>query len=406
MAKEIVDPEPRRRKRVSKKTKKGWRRASKVDDVEEFLEQTRADERTGVSGGNSRLYFIDNLKDSSRKKSSADLKCHQGLKLDSSIPPVHVSQKVFKPVAKPVKSTASKAVSKTTSKRRPASRAPYDLWSTDLTPSEEMDEHFAKVCKKQRVKPPPKYRVKPSAIETFEIPHPGASYNPLHDDHQALLKKAIEIEEKKEKCEMKLKQALDNYFPATSSGSSEAIWLKEMSVGLTYDDKEKSEKNANDSKDDSNVVSTFQSGVERKKTEKQRRLEKERHVAERRCQKEKEQKLRENEKFRLKSIKKELKLREMKLATRAAWKELERQENRNMPKKLGRLNYEEPVVNIQLTEELSDSLRQVKPEGHIAEIMFKHLQKKNIIEPRKRAKPLKRCASKLFEKKGHRTVAL
>lgn len=47
MAKEIVDPEPRRRKRISKKTKKGWRKASKVDDVEEFLEQTRTDERTG-----------------------------------------------------------------------------------------------------------------------------------------------------------------------------------------------------------------------------------------------------------------------------------------------------------------------------------------------------------------------
>lgn len=53
-------------------------------------------------------------------------------------------------------------------------------------------------------------------------------------------------------------------------------------------------------------------------------------------------------------------MREMKLATRAAWKELERQENRDMPKKLGKLNYEEPVVSIQLTEELSDSLRQVK----------------------------------------------
>ena len=36
------------RKRVSKKSKKSWRKFSNVKDIEEHLEQLRAEERTGL----------------------------------------------------------------------------------------------------------------------------------------------------------------------------------------------------------------------------------------------------------------------------------------------------------------------------------------------------------------------
>lgn len=64
--------------------------------------------------------------------------------------------------------------------------------------------------------------------------------------------------------------------------------------------------------------------------------------------------------YRLKTIKKELKEREFKLATKAAWKELEKEERKSLPKKLGKLSYEEPTIAVKLSDELVDSLRVLK----------------------------------------------
>lgn len=62
----------------------------------------------------------------------------------------------------------------------------------------------------------------------------------------------------------------------------------------------------------------------------------------------------------MKTIKKELKEREFKLATKAAWKELEKEERKSLPKKLGKLSYEEPTIAVKLSDELVDSLRVLK----------------------------------------------
>ena len=47
MSIEIEEKVIRRKKRMSKKTKKGWRKGSDIADVETFLEKTRGDERKG-----------------------------------------------------------------------------------------------------------------------------------------------------------------------------------------------------------------------------------------------------------------------------------------------------------------------------------------------------------------------
>jgi len=49
---------------------------------------------------------------------------------------------------------------------------------------------------------------KESLIAKIEAPHPGHSYNPDFDDHQALLLKAHEVELKKLKEEQKLMRRL------------------------------------------------------------------------------------------------------------------------------------------------------------------------------------------------------
>lgn len=62
----------------------------------------------------------------------------------------------------------------------------------------------------------------------------------------------------------------------------------------------------------------------------------------------------------MKTIKKEIKEREFKLATKAAWREIEKEMQKSQPKKLGKLSYEEPTIAVKLSDELVDSLRVLK----------------------------------------------
>lgn len=68
------------------------------------------------------------------------------------------------------------------------------------------------------------------------------------------------------------------------------------------------------------------------------------------------------------------------------------------------MKFEEPCLEIKLSDEIEGSLRLLKPEGSLFEDRFKSLQKRNIIEPRLRAKKQKHYAPKYFEKKSHRNV--
>ena len=55
-------------------------------------------------------------------------------------------------------------------------------------------------------------------------------------------------------------------------------------------------------------------------------------------------------------------------------------------KRLGPLKYEDAELELKLSNEISGSLRTLKTEGNILRDRYKSLQKRNIIEPRERAK--------------------
>ncbi|KAM6326943.1 ribosome biogenesis protein NOP53, partial [Alca torda] len=68
--------------------------------------------------------------------------------------------------------------------------------------------------------------------------------------------------------------------------------------------------------------------------------------------------------------------------------------------------YEEPPLDLQLSEELAESLRTLKPEGSVLRDRFKSLQKRSLIEPRERAKFKRRYRLKYVEKRAFREVTL
>lgn len=76
-------------------------------------------------------------------------------------------------------------------------------------------------------------------------------------------------------------------------------WLKEMAAGLVEDeDHEDKDKKGEAKEDDDLVTSSFRATQNRKKTKRQKKLEKERLLAEKTRQKEREDRIRNNQKFR------------------------------------------------------------------------------------------------------------
>ncbi|NXK43649.1 NOP53 protein, partial [Piprites chloris] len=141
-----------------------------------------------------------------------------------------------------------------------------------------------------------------------------------------------------------------------------------------------------------------------KKTEKQRRKEKE--------EKEKRQRrvgarvaaLQRQGLFRLRSLRRLLRQRQERERERRRLREQTRMRKQWEPRRLGRARYEDAGPEVQLSEELPESLRTLRPEGHVLRDRFKSLQRRNMIEPRERAKFKRRYRVKYVEKRAFREV--
>ncbi|PNJ41144.1 NOP53 isoform 10, partial [Pongo abelii] len=86
--------------------------------------------------------------------------------------------------------------------------------------------------------------------------------------------------------------------------------------------------------------------------------------------------------------------------------EARREAEADKPRRLGRLKYQAPDIDVQLSSELTDSLRTLKPEGNILRDRFKSFQRRNMIEPRERAKFKRKYKVKLVEKRAFREIQL
>ncbi|NXE99893.1 NOP53 protein, partial [Menura novaehollandiae] len=108
--------------------------------------------------------------------------------------------------------------------------------------------------------------------------------------------------------------------------------------------------------------------------------------------------------FQLRSLRRALLQRDSELRRRRQLRERRRREQETAPRRLGRLRYEDPGPEVQLSEELPESLRSLRPEGNVLRDRFKSLQRRNMIEPRERAKFKRRYRVKYVEKRAFREV--
>jgi len=456
-----VEP-PKRRKNASKKNKKSWRKNTDIDDVDEFLEDQRLEQRLGGSFDqrqDDELFVVDKgVKESgkalaqpisrraARKKAAKEkpFKCFQSLLPDVEVAP-HVTPgtrrnpvlvakekklkekgvvKAKERIAKKHKAQAAVTVAANNKAQETRRRTDFDfdLWNEDVTSAvganevkssewlgEDTKVHTLLYTRKKAVRAPgkAKARTKLAAVET---PAGGESYNPSFKDHQDILFRATLTELKKERVQNNVDFHTTRMFPARPPTDAERV--KELTEGL-FDDKEeepsneKAEETGDEKSAKGDDVDDDDDDKEKKgnkpKTRKQKRDERKRRVQELKADKVKRDKVLEHDFTRLKSIKKALAAEEDEVEANKVKKAKTKEEKLTKAATLSNYKFEEPEVDIKLSEELTGNLRNLKPEGNILTDRFKSLQKRNLIETRVKQKIKKKARNKrIVEKRNHK----
>ncbi|KAM6959242.1 ribosome biogenesis protein NOP53 [Aplochiton taeniatus] len=431
-----------RRKRMNKNKKKSWNKHSDIQDVEEFLEDVRLQER--ATGGliaeksDESLFFLDVGKKSiqkpavpeevshGRKRKDKPLHIDLILQHDSlvSAPKDILSYQV--PNARKVRRMAQRTeqlaargkvtrrqrrllavrpVAKTTAKPLPGKLAVtkagtevdrnfYDLWGAEAV--QTADPWYMEQTGRTRVKRPEKLNEKPSLLPAVEVIAPGGSYNPEFLSHQALLQEAHDVEVKKVKEEERIARQLavnrEDY-------ATQETVFEEQVQGLMEEEEDEEEHWSEEDCDPVGGVSLMD-----KKTEKQRRKERESKVKEQQKQALRVQSDRRQQLFQLRSIHSSLRKREQTTRLRQARRKAKQEAQKSQPRRLGKLKFQPQDLEVQLSNELAGSLRRLKPEGSVLKDRFKSLQKRNLIEPRERAKFKRKHKLKYTEKRAFREI--
>ncbi|KAM5209688.1 ribosome biogenesis protein NOP53 isoform 1-T1 [Hipposideros larvatus] len=461
-----VDPALRRRRRGPRNKKRGWRRLAQEPlglEVDQFLEDVRLQERT--SGGlvseapDEKLFFLDtgskdrelNKKRTKGQKRSLLLK--KPLRIDlilentSKIPaPKDIlahqvpnarklkrKEQLWEKLAKQgevprdVRRAQARLLNPPVAKAKPGpqdtvERPFYDLWAKNNPlerPLAGQDTFFLEQTKKKGVKRPPHLHTKPSQAPAVEVTPAGASYNPTFEDHQNLLWEAHEVELQRQKEAEKLERQLA--LPAAEQVATQESTFREMCQGLLEDSDEEGELGEGQDRGPEaggDQIGGDQTGGAKasamparlaaveKKTERQRQREKAARMLRVQQAAVRAARLRHQELFRLRGIKAQVAQRLAELARRRERRRAQRLAEADRPRRLGRLKYQAPDIDVQLSSELSGSLRTLKPEGNILHDRFKSFQRRNMIEPRERAKFKRKYKVKLVEKRAFREIQL
>ncbi|XP_030855229.1 ribosome biogenesis protein NOP53 [Strongylocentrotus purpuratus] len=436
-------PTKRKRAGVAKNRKKAWRKHSNIKDVEDFMDDQRMQLRTGgliSEKPDESLFFVDNKhppqdEGESKKNLEKPLKIDRKLMPDPRIPVARISRtpksserpkrksKLVQRLEEEGKWGPSSTVKRRKltaalrdsdkaekdkdddQKRRECGRAVYDLWGAPVPAKTKTEgtpnEHYLRVTKKTRKQVPKTYYNKTSCFNAVEVVSGGASYNPTFEDHQELIQKAIQVELDMDKKEEKLNRW--HRFAKVSRAEMERTSMAEMTEGL-FEDGHNPEEEAKDDGDD-DVLPSAPVVAERRKTRKQRNKEKQISQQTKKAHAEKAEKIRLHEVYRLRSLKREIKEKEEKIATKIKQKKAKAQEDEGKTKRLGRYKYEELPIPVKLSEHLVGNLRRLKPEGSLIVDRFNNLQKRNMIEPRIWKKGMK-PKMKEYEKKTFKEIKL
>ncbi|KAJ3102507.1 Glioma tumor suppressor candidate region protein 2 [Phlyctochytrium planicorne] len=372
----------------SRKGKREWVKNIDITGLESDLDQLRTEERLGGKlheRSNESLFTIDKAGDSKIRQSikNKPLKVDEILKNQSAIPsPFNHSRTkpkstvavqnangktkfVSKAMKKQVEELAKQlAVAKPVveGKKRKANEM-KDLWGAREEPKTELDTNeYLEPVRKKDVKKPKLINDK-LPISAVKVAEPGASYNPTFDDHQTLLGKALDVELKKESDREKAIKQL-SYPPE----------LDDLDDETFFDSDDEVEEDETDG--EGQIVKKPVAPTKKKTQAERRRIEK-RRQEEMELERKRLEKARKKEENRLSEIVSQV---EQEVKQKEAVPEAKKK--REKLRRVGPVPFKDQNIEIKLTEELTQGLRQLKPEGNILKDRFTSLQERAIIEPR------------------------
>jgi len=423
---------PKINRRASRKSKSSWRKNIDMTEEEAVLDNERFEERMGGSFAKREtkdLFVLDQEgtdKHQQPEKKEKKFKCWQHLELlpgaadplaksrRTSTGPVKDKTNKFAKEKKEKKQTEeaksylssrAKSLKKKAleeesidNDRNKRTKFDFDLWDQEDKKDADMENewvtHETKTHIDQRSR---KFKTKKvrnqkplTLVPNIEVPHSGQSYNPTLEDHQDLLWKAAYVEIQKEKEERRLDMALTAMYPNQEDAPTQQSYMQEMSAGIPElgGKVEESEEESSEEEDEGYSKKERKPKTTKQKRDKKLRLEKERQAA-----KEKKERIEMAKIVSIKTYKKEFKAMDKKEAENSAKSIDIAIEKLKGPARLGQYKFQPNEIEIKLSEELSGSLRKLKPEGSILADRYKSLQKRRIIEPRvkvKRAKGLRK----------------
>lgn len=266
----------------------------------------------------------------------------------------------------------------------------------------EVKKHNMHTLKIKRRKVPDDYYKETSLLPAVKDPLPGESYNPSFKDHQDLLWRATMVELAKEKAERRIAYHTDRMFPTKAEAPTEESRLQEMSEGL-----DQGPRNEGDISDEGEQGEGAEDSLAKprakEKTRKQKRIRRELMAESNKKKLVTIEKQKNQDVFRLKTIIKEIKRKEELTKERMAARQRKAALKMTTPGQLSACKYEEPDLDLKVSEELVGSLRELKPEGNLLTDRFKRLQQRNVIEPRVKQKVKRKShRRKRLEKRSYK----
>lgn len=386
----------------SKSKKKGWKKTD-IGDVEEFLEEERIDERRGGKASekpDDALFFVDAKVSEEQKltrKQKRRLEKRQESSDDEDEQPF-VSRKCK--LTKMLKDEELANVACDKADLEDASKT--DLWRQEVEVT--VDKYLESTIKPKKKTPASFLKTDDRVlIEPVEVPVAGTSYNPDYDDHQTLLGTAHAIELAKCKKQSKLNKQV-RMVSVKQMKENARQYLVEMSEGLNRatNRKEESTKEEPNPSCLADKLKVCPVSADDKKTNKERNriINDKKLLRQRKLEKEEKKKLQDV--YRIKTLTKEIKDTKLKSEKQIKKRQTIFEAKRRQPKRVGKYKFEVPNMEVQLSNELTGSMRNFKPEGSLLQDRFKSMQKRNLIEPRKLVPKHRKYKMKTYEKRSQK----
>jgi len=385
------------KKKVSgtKKKKKGWRKRTDIQDIEDHIEETRLEERSGgivADKSNDSLFFVDTKVSYDGKGPIKKTKeTVEGSEDEEETEYVSAKERERKRLRLEAQREIEQAkVQQNVNVKK--------IWGQEVMSVAEND--YLEPAIKKTKKMPKSMKINTLCeVPSIFVAEPGASYNPDYDSHQSLLLKAHKEEFDKLKKQRQLNKKVKMVSVEKLKKQSKN-YLKEMSEGL-FDRKDVDEPVEFDESEE--VAPTVHPvSADDRKTLKEKRKEREAKEEERQKALSKHEKRKVNDVFRLKTLNKEIKATEERHKLKLRAKLLKLEDKKKRPKRLSKHKFKDGSVAVKLSSELTGNLRGLRMEGSLLHDRFRSFQRRGLIETRRPVMRHRKFKIKQYEKRSHK----